>query len=202
MNSTENIDELVKTIINNNKKITDFINELLKIIYNNITLPYIHKSIYIIIDVLIDKKYSNKKFKILKYQKLMFLSKYLIGNVILSLVTNPNYIFKVATDVISKTTKDNLEIFTKIFKKNAFSKLSHNKSEPEYSILNKYIVLAFPKKFFIINYITFQKRIYIKNKILFNSVNDIYNPNRNIIKRNLFRLYDILSIEKSLLNNY
>ena len=92
----------------------------------------------------------------------MFLSKYLIGNVILSLVTNPNYIFKVATDVISKTTKDNLEIFTKIFKKNAFSKLSHNKSEPEYSILNNYIVLPFPKKYFIINYITFQKKIYVK----------------------------------------
>ena len=147
------------SIINNYKRITNFINKLLEIIYNNITsLPYILKSIYIIIDVLIDKKYSNKKVKSLEYQKLMLLSNYLIGNVILPLVTNPNYSGIVTTDVISKITKDNLEIVTKIFKKMLSGKLFDNKSDPEYTIFNKYIILALPKVFCIINSITSQKK--------------------------------------------
>ena len=223
-NTTEKSDELVNSIINNYKRITNFINKLLEIIYNNITsLPYILKSIYMIIDVLIDKKYSNKKVKSLEYQKLMLLSNYLIGNVILPLVTNPNYSGIVTTDVISKITKDNLEIVTKIFKKMLSGKLFDNKSDPEYTIFNKYIILALPKVFCIINSITSQKKklnLCKKIQYLMDSINDIDNPNRNINYeyfnenqeniqqqsvcfswQNLIILIDLIKCNKELLNN-
>jgi len=183
LNNKENSEKLEKTIIENYQKLTDFMNELLEKINDNITsMPYILKSIYSIIDILIDKKFSNKRVKNLDYQKLMLLSNYLIGNVFLPLVTNPDFNGTITTVVMSKMTKDNLEIVTKIIGKMLSGKLFNNINESEYTIFNKYIIIVLPKIFYIIKSINVQKNFTLSKKIqsLINSVNDINNPKRNI----------------------
>ena len=183
LNNKENSEKLEKTIIENYQKLTDFMNELLEKINNNITsMPYILKSIYNIIDILIDKKFSNKRVKNLDYQKLMLLFNYLIGNVFLPLVTNPNFNGTITTVVMSKITKDNLEIVNKIIGKMLSGKLFNNLKESEYTIFNKYIIITLPKIFYIIKSINNQKNFTLSKKIqsLINSVNDINNPTRNI----------------------
>ena len=183
LHNSENSNKLVNSIINNYEKIINFMNELIESLQKNITsLPYILKSINTIIDGLLDKKFSGQKDNNLEYQKIMFSSNYLIGYVILPLVTNPNYSCIVTTDVLSKTTKDNLEIVTKIFKKMLSGKLFDNIDEPEYTIFNKYILLVLPKIFDIIKSITPQKHFILPKKIqnLMNTIKDIDNPKRNI----------------------
>ena len=223
LHSAEKSEKLVNTIINNYEKIINFMNELIERIEKNITsLPFILKSIYTIIDVLFDKKYSDKSDKNLEYQKIMLLSNYLIGNVILPLITNPNYSGIVTTDVISKTTKDNLDIVTKIFKKMLSGSLFDNESEPEYTIFNKFIIFMLPKIFNIIQSITPQKQFNLSKTVqnLINSIKDINNPKRNInydyfnenqesIQQqsicfswhNLIILIDIINYSKDLINN-
>lgn len=61
-NGKEDCEKLVKTMIDNYKKLTDFIDEILQRLKDNITSsPYILKSISIIIEILFDKKYSKNK---------------------------------------------------------------------------------------------------------------------------------------------
>ena len=93
----------MKTKIDNYTKLTDFIDEILQRLKDNITSsPYILKSISIIIEILFDKKYSKNKKKSMDYQKLMFLSNYFIGNIFLPLITNPDFNGIVTKDVINK----------------------------------------------------------------------------------------------------
>ena len=95
--------KLVKTKIDNYTKLTDFIDEIIQRLKDNITSsPYILKSISIIIEILFDKKYSKNKKKSMDYQKLMFLSNYFIGNIFLPLITNPYFNGIVTKDVINK----------------------------------------------------------------------------------------------------
>ena len=183
MHNSENSEKFVNNILDNYKKLTNFIDEILKKLKDNITsLPYILKSISIIMEVLILKKYSNKKIKNLDYHKLMLLSNYLIGNIILPLVSNPDYNGIITTDVISKITKENLEIISKIIAKMLSGKLFSNKKESEYTIFNKYIIDTLPKIFDIIICAILQKNVKLPKKIqkLINSINTIGDSQRNI----------------------
>ena len=183
MHNNESSDKLVNNILNNYKKLTNFIDEILKKLKDNITsLPYILKSISFIMEVLFLKKYSQKKVKNIDYHKLMFLSNYLIGNIILPLISNPDYNGIITTDVISKITRENLEIISKIITKMLSGKLFSNKKESEYTIFNKYIIDTLPKIFDIIICVILQKNFKLSKKIqkLINSINTIGNSNRNI----------------------
>ena len=183
MYNKENSDKLVNNILDNYKKITNFIDEILKKLKDNIiSLPYILKSISIIMEVLIFKKYSQKKLKNLDYHKLMLLSNYLIGNIILPLISNPDYNGIITTDVISKITKENLEIISKIITKMLSGKLFSNKKESEYTIFNKYIIDTLPKIFDIIICVILQKNFKLSKKIqkLINSISNIGDSKRNI----------------------
>ena len=148
LNGKENSDILTDILIKNYIKLTDFISEVLSKLKENITsLPYILKSINNILDILINKKYENEKPKDLEFQTYMVLSNYLIGNIILPLISNPDFNGIITTCVISKITRDNLEIITKIFKKMLSGNLFSNKIDSEYTIFNKYIIDTLPKIF-------------------------------------------------------
>ena len=84
LNGKENSDILIDTLIKNYKKLTDFIDEVLIKLKENInSMPYTIKALFVIIDILFNKKYSKKKPKDITFQHLMTLSNYLVGSIIL-----------------------------------------------------------------------------------------------------------------------
>ena len=181
-NGKEECEKLVKTMIDNYTKLTDFIDEIIQRLKDNITSsPYILKSISIIIEILFDKKYSKNKKKSMDYQKLMLLSNYFIGNIFLPLITNPDFNGIVTTDVISKITKENLAIITRVMNKMLSGKL-FTKKELEFTIFNKFIIDTLPKIFDIIIRVIIQKNFNLSKKIqnLIDSSDSIGNPKRNI----------------------
>ena len=183
LNSKESSSKLVEIIIENYEKLTNFIDEVLKKLKENITsLPYILKSINKIMEILINEKYCKQKSKNIDYHKLMILSNFLIGNIILPLISNPDFNGIIITDVISKITKENLEILTKILSKMLTGKLFTNKKESEYTIFNNYIINAMPKLFDIVNGVNLEKNFTLSKRIqqLINSLDAINDPKRNI----------------------
>lgn len=183
INSKDNSDTLIDRIIKNYVEITKFIDEILIRIKENITsLPHILKSIIRIIQILSEKKYSNENTKNAEYKKLMLLSNFLMGNIILPLISNPDFNGIITTDVISKVTRDNLEIITKILYKSLSGHLFSNKTEPDYTIFNKYIIDTLPKIFDIINCLGLLKNFNLSQSIqnLIKSSDLIGNPLRNI----------------------
>ena len=183
LNSNENSELLTDIIIKNYNKITNFIDEILTKIKENITsLPYIIKSINNIINILIDKKYSKEKTKDFELQKYMILSNFLIGNIIIPLISNPDFNGIITTCVISKITKDNLEIVTKIFMKILSGDLFTNKKDAEYTLFNRYIIETLPKIFGISKSLNLQKNFKLPHIIqnLIQTSNIIGNSKRNI----------------------
>ena len=183
LNNKDNSDVLTEILIKNYNKLTSFIDELLSKLKENInSMPYILKSINNIIDILLNKKYSKENENNFEFQKNLILSNFLIGNIILPLISNPDFNGIVTTCVISKITKDNLEIIAKILKKILSGKLFTNKNDSEYTIFNKYIIETLPKIFDITKSLNLQKNFKLSKIIqnLINSCDSIGNPDRNI----------------------
>lgn len=183
LNEKEGSQKLVETILKNYKIITYSIDEILNKIKENITsLPYILKSISIIMNTLIIKKYPKVKKKAIDYQRLMFLSNFLMGNIILPLISNPDYNGIITSDVISKLTKENLKIVAKVFNKMLSGNLFNNKTNFEYTIFNKYIIETLPKIFDIIISANNQQKFKLSNKIqyLIDTYDSIGEKNRNV----------------------
>ena len=182
-NGKEDSEKLSNILINNYKKITNFIDEILIKLKENIkSLPYTLKSINNIINLLINKKFSKEKRKDFEFQNYMILSNYLIGNIIIPLISNPDFNGIITTCVISKITKDNLEIVTKILKKILSGQLFSNRIEPEYTIFNKYILNTLPKIFDIIKNLNLHKNFKLSKAIqnLIKSCDLLGNTKRNI----------------------
>ena len=183
LNSKENSDSLIDIILQNYKLITNYINEILIKLKENITsLPYILKTITNILQILLANKYSKENLENMEYQKFMLLSNFLIGNIILPLVLNPDFNGIITTDVISKKTKDNLEIISKILYKILSGKLFSNKNESEYTIFNKFIIDTLPKIFDIVNCLNNQKNFILSKSIqkLIGTTNSIGSTSRDI----------------------
>ena len=185
-------DTLIEALDKNYIRITNFINEVLDRLKDNITsLPYLIKSIMLIIEVLIQKKYPNNQ-KITTYQKYMFLSNFLVGNILLPLITNPDYTGIVTTDIISKVTKNNLNIIAKIFKKILSGHLFDSNTESEYTIFNKFLIEVLQKIFEVIDSIPHNMKL--PNSIL-KLLDNMNNPNRNI-NYNYFEQYKQENIQQ------
>ena len=182
-NGKENSEALIETLLKNYNKLTNFIDEVLIKLKENInSLPHIIKSIFNIIDILINKKYAKENSKVVEFQRLMTLSNYLIGNIILPLILNPDFNGIITTCVISKITKENLEVITKILNKLLSGNLFSNKNESEYTIFNKYIIQTLPKIFSIIKSLNLQKNFKLSKVVtkFINSCDSLGNPKRNI----------------------
>ena len=157
---------LIETIKKNYKIITKYIDDIINTLQENtLSLPYIIKSINIILLILIKEKYSKEKKENIEFNSLIFLSNFFIGNIIIPLITNPYFNGIITKGVLSKVSKDNLEIISKILIKMISGNLFSNEKEPEYTIFNKYIIDTLPKIFDIINKINSQKNFKLLNPI-------------------------------------
>jgi hypothetical protein len=176
-NEIEYLNEKIK--LNYNmiiKCIDDIINTLEE---NILSLPYIIKSINSILYILVNEKYSKEKLENTEYKTLIFLSHFLIGNIIIPLISNPYFNGIITKGVLSKISKDNLEIISKILTQMISGKLFSNEKEYEYTIFNKYIIETLPKIFNIINKINKQKNFKLSHCVR-NLINSYGNPNRNL----------------------
>ena len=175
----ENYNYIINTIKKNYERITLFIKELLNKLKENInSLPFIIKCLSNIIEILIEKKYS--KSHISNFDKFMFKINFFMGNIIIPILSNPYYNGIITNEIISKITKENLKIITKIFKQIISGILFSNKIEPEYTIFNKFIIEIMPEIFEIINNI--QQNFELPEIIIkvFNTSDLINNEKRNI----------------------
>ena len=132
------------------KTITDIINEIFKNISN---FPDSIKCILKMIDVLLDKKHKKDNLSNLKIY--LFKASFLIGNIIIPIIKNPNY-NGIISNIISDTTKKNLEIIYNIFDKIVSGKLFTRNNEeisPSMLLYNQFIIEILPKIFeFIDNF--------------------------------------------------
>ena len=185
----ENYNYIINAIKKNYERITLFIKELLNKLKENInSLPFIIKCISNIIEILIEKKYS--KSHISNFDKFMFKINFFMGNIIIPILSNPYYNGIITNEIISKITKENLKIITKIFKQIISGILFSNKIEPEYTIFNKFIIEIMPEIFEIINNI--QQNFELPELIIkvFNTSDLINDEKRNIN-------YDYFNINKN-----
>ena len=126
------------------KTITDIINEIFKNISN---FPDSIKCILKMIDVLLDKKHKKDNLSNLKIY--LFKASFLIGNIIIPIIKNPNY-NGIISNIISDTTKKNLEIIYNIFDKIVTGQLFNRNNEKKNTsmvLYNKFIIETLPKIF-------------------------------------------------------
>ena len=173
-------DNLIETIKKNYKIITKYIDDIINTLKENIlSLPYIIKSINIILLILIKEKYSKEKKENVEYNSLLFLSNFFIGNIIIPLLSNPYFNGIITKGVLSKVSKDNLEIISKILTQMISGNLFSNEKAPEYTIFNKYIINTLPNIFQFINKLNSQKNFKLLNPIK-NLMNSYGKPQRNL----------------------
>ena len=149
--SKEKVQKSIDSIKNNYNTITKIIDEIINKIKENITtVPIIIKCLSNVIEQLLNKKYIEKKSKklITIYQKYNFKSNIFFGNFILCSLKNLNYNGIFTSDIITNTTKKNLEIIINLFDKMISGKLFTNCTE---IIYNKYIIETIPKLYEIID---------------------------------------------------
>ena len=176
--SKEKNQKVIDNIKNNYKTITKIIDEIINKIKENITtVPIIIKSLSNVIEHLLNKKYIEKKSKklITIYQKYNFKSNIFFGNFILCSLKNLNYNGIFTSDIITNTTKKNLDIIINLFDKMISGKLFTNCTE---IIYNKYIIETIPKLYEIIDKIEKNFKLPDVLQRLVNTCTDIKNTKR------------------------
>ena len=174
----ETAQEKVINIKNNYNLITKFIDDIFSKLKENITtIPVIIKCILNIIEQLLNKKYIERKATklITNYQKYIFKSNIFFGNFVLSSLKNLDYNGIFVSDIISKTTFENLNIIINIFDKMLSGKLFSNCPEVLY---NSYIIETLPKFFEIIDSVEKNFKLPDVLQRLVNTYTDIKNTKR------------------------
>ncbi len=156
---------LMRKIRFNHRIITKIILEIIgKLKDNLVSSPFSLKCISKIIDILLNKKYNHEsKNKLSHYQIFMFEINFLIGNIILPILKEPEYNGIVTTNVISQITNDNLKIISDIFEKMITGRLFNKMKEPYMTLFNKFIIDTMPKLFELIE--SFDHNFELPNKI-------------------------------------
>ena len=157
---------LNEQIPKNYKIITNCIDDIIESLKDNIlSFPYILKSLNIILYILLNEKNSKEKTQNAEYNILIILSNFLIGNIIIPLISNPYFNGIITKGVLSKLAKENLKIISKILNQIISGKLFNNQKDPEYTIFNKYILETLPKIFEIIEKINNQKNFKLSHSV-------------------------------------
>ena len=146
---------LIEKIKFNYNLVTDFISEIIKNIKDNLIYsPYSLKCISKAIDILLKTKYNNKSNnQITPYQLYIFELNFLIGNIILPIIREPDFNGVISNDFISAFTNENLKIISKILNKMIKGTLFIKSEEPNMTMFNRYIIDTMPKLFEIVNII-------------------------------------------------
>ena len=180
------LEELGNTYKDNYNKIINFVEELFNKINDNIkTLPYTIKCMYYIIKKLIDNKYSQKEGHITMFQKLLFKIRFFFGGFILPILASPLYNGIISDNIISKYTKENLNIIFKIIEKiisgNLFNITNGTADDPIYTIFNKFISDKMYTLFEIItNFDNYIENNFEPPSIILNLLYNYRDKNRNI----------------------
>ena len=169
--------------------IINFMEEIFQKLNDNInSLPFSIKCMYYMLSQLLEKLFTEKA-QISLFQKIMIKLRFIFNGFIIPTLSNPLYNGIISDNVISKGTKENTYIISKILEKimsgNLFNIMKITMEEqPYFIIFNKYIVDKMPFLFEMItnidNYIenNFEPPLFITN--LLSSNNKKNNNNRNI----------------------
>ena len=177
-NNEESFDKIIEVIKNNYNAITEIIDDILNKLKENITtVPVIIKCISNIIEQLLNKKYIEKKSESLlnNFQKYSFKLNFLIGNILLTSLINPDYNGIFTSDLLSINTSKNLKIVYNILDKFLSGKLFINTFD---SLFNKYIIEMVPKILDIIDNIEKNFKLPDVLQNLVNTCTDINNEKR------------------------
>ena len=177
-NNEESFDKIIEVIKNNYNAITEIIDDILNKLKENITtVPVIIKCISNIIEQLLNKKYIEKKSESLlnNFQKYSFKLNFLIGNILLTSLINPDYNGIFTSDLLSNNTSKNLKIVYNILDKFLSGKLFINTFD---SLFNKYIIEMVPKILEIIDNIEKNFKLPDVLQNLVNTCTDINNEKR------------------------
>ena len=180
------LEDIANNYKDNFNKIIYFMEKILQNIKSNIALlPYSIKCIYFILNKLLGKKYKEKEGHITLFQKFNIKLKFIFNGFILPTLANPLYNGIISDNVLSKSTKDNANLISKIFEKmvsgNLFNIINITSTEePSLIIFNKYIIEKIPFLFDIItnidNYIenNFECPLFITDLLsTYNKINDM-----------------------------
>ena len=145
-------EQIKKILVENAKKITDLLKILIKNLLDNITtIPYTIKCICKIIDLLIEQKFEETKIKISSFDKMMYTVAFLLGSLIIPIISNPDYNGIITTNIISSSTKNNLMVLVQILKQIVRGNLFTNESNFEFTIFNTCIIDIMPSIITLIN---------------------------------------------------
>ena len=150
-NETENnYEAFVNKIKSNYDEITSLISNLLIKIRENINIaPFSLKCIFKIIEELLNKKYQNIKKDAYNFQLLIIKARILFGCMIIPMIDKPDGSGIFTDGIISKTTKNNLNIIAKILKVLVSGNL-FLVDNAGYTIYNKFIIDSLPNIFDIV----------------------------------------------------
>ena len=209
---------LIYKIRFNYRIVTKIILEIIKKLKDNlISCPYSLKCISKIIHILLNIKYNTKsKNKLSDFNLYMFEINFLIGNIVLPIIVNPEFNGVVTTDIISEMTNENLKILSSILEKMIKGSLFNKKEDPYMTIYNKFIIETMPQLFELVEFIEkhFEIPDRIKNLVDSCGIDDLTkrninydyfkeNPNENINYQdicfswqNLYLILRVVSMHK------
>ena len=148
--TNNNYETFVNKIKSNYDEITSLISNLLIKIRENINIvPFSLKCIFKIIEELLNKKYQNIKKDAFNYQLLIIKARILFGCMIIPMINKPDGSGIFTDGIISKTTKNNLNIIAKILKVLVSGNL-FLVDNAGYTIYNKFIIDSLPNIFDIV----------------------------------------------------
>ena len=145
----DNFLKLMKKIRINHRIISKIIKKIIQEISKNIkSFPYSIKCILKIIETLLYQKYNLENNNALTlYQIYLFKMNFLIRNIILPVLKEPNYNGLITANVISKITKDNLKIIYNIFDTMIKGELFLRKDNFSMTLYNNFIIETMPTIF-------------------------------------------------------
>ena len=177
----DNFKQLMKKIIINYKIVTKIITNLITKIKDNLNyIPYVLKIITKMLNYLLFRKYGlSFGVKLSHYNLYMLNINFLIGNILLPIILNPEYNGIITTDIISQITKENLSLIFDIFNKILSGKLFNKKDDPYMTLFNPFIIEIIPKLFELVDNLekNFKFPFYIQKLIdkKTNARNFVYN---------------------------
>ena len=181
--------ELMRKIIINHRIVTKIIVEIINKIKDNlIYIPPILKFISKMLNSLLEKKISSSKRNKLSYYNLyMFKINFLIGNILVPIISNPEFNGIITTNIISQITSDNLKLIADIFEKMLSGALFVKNENPYMTLFNKFIIETMPKLFELVE--NLEKNLRLPEKIIkliheSNNINRNRNTNYNYFKEN------------------
>ena len=173
---------LIEKIKFNYNLITGFVSEIIKNIKDNLIYsPYSLKCISKAIHILLKAKYNNESNnQITPYQLYIFELNFLIGNIILPIIREPDFNGVLSNDFISAFTYENLKIISRILNKMIKGTLFIKSKDPNMTMFNRYIIDTMPKLFELVDIIDqqFDEPNTIKN--LVKTSDKLNSPERDI----------------------